>query len=152
MPKKLTSLKPKVLFNASVIIAGHFSPNGGSGKLLSWVKSEKITGIISETILDEAKRHLEKYQPVFETVAPAPNVNLVKKYQEIVLDPGDAHLLASAEEIAADFLVSLDKKHVLCLQDKIKKPQIVSPKEFIETLSWIQKMNQLLPSVQTWFI
>jgi putative PIN family toxin of toxin-antitoxin system len=135
MPKKLKSLKPNVLFNASVIIAGCFSPNGGSGKLLSWAKAGKINGLISETILDEARRHLGKYEPIFSVVAPAPSKINVEKYQEVVVDPEDAHLLATAQETNADFLVSLDKKHVLSLQGQIKKPKIVSPKELIAALS-----------------
>lgn len=135
MPKKQKNSRKKVLFNASVIIAGHYSPNGGSGKLLGWVKSEKIDGIISETILDEVKRHLEKCPDIFKTVSPAPSLASVKKYQKIVTDPGDAHLFATASEIKADFLVSLDKKHVLILQNKIKNLKIVSPKKLIEALS-----------------
>ena len=135
MPKKLNNSKLKVLFNASVIIAGHFSPDGGSGKLLSWVKSEKITGVIRETILDETKRHLEKYEPIFREIAPAPNKTSVEKYQKIVVDPGDAHLFATAQETGTNYLVSLDKKHVLSLQGKVKKPKLVSPKELIELLS-----------------
>lgn len=134
MSKKQKSSRKKVLFNASVIIAGHYSPNGGSGKLLGWVKSEKIEGIISETILDEVKRHIEKCPDIFKTVSPAPNLISVKKYQKIVTDPGDAHLFTTAQETKADFLVSLDKKHVLILKDKIKKPKIVSPGELIESL------------------
>jgi predicted nucleic acid-binding protein len=42
--------------------------------------------------------------------------------------------LASAKESRADFLVSLDKKHLLALNKKFKKPQIVSSKDLIEKL------------------
>lgn len=135
MLKKVKNSRRKILFNASVIIAGHHSLGGGSAKLLSWAKSKKIDGIISETIQDEVKRHIEKCPDIFKTVAPAPNLALVKKYQKIVTDPGDAHLFATASETKADFLVSLDKKHVLALQGKIKKPKIVSPGELIEIFS-----------------
>lgn len=135
MLKKPKSLGKRVLFNASVVIAGHYSLNGGSAKLLSWVASKKIVGVISETILDEVNRHVPGHTNIFEIIAPAPNANIVRKRQQIVVDPGDAHLLATADETAPDFLVSLDKKHILLLRSKIKKPKIVSPKELIEILS-----------------
>jgi len=44
---------PTVLFNASVVLAGLKSPQGGSGELLLWSKQKKIQGLISEAILDE---------------------------------------------------------------------------------------------------
>lgn len=134
MLKKQKSSRKRVLFNASVIIAAHYSTGGGSAKLLSWVKSKRIDGLINETTQDEVHRHIEKC-PNFFKIVPVPNPDAVKKFQKIVTDPGDAHLFATAHQIRVDFLVSLDKKHILILQNKIKKPKIVSPGEFIELTS-----------------
>ena len=58
--KKVNSLKPKVFFNASVILAGLRSPGGGSGKIIGWVKNGKIDGVISEVIVDEVIRRCSK--------------------------------------------------------------------------------------------
>lgn len=133
-----------VFFNASVILAGLKSPKGGSAKLLSWSGQNKIEGIVSELILDEAGRNLKKLFLSKRTlknkisafkIRLAPKVSLVNKYKRRVIDYGDAHVFASAEEAEADYLVSLDKKHILVLKHKIRKIKIVSPKELIEDLS-----------------
>lgn len=133
-----------VFFNASVILAGLKSAKGDSAKLISWTKQNKIRGIISEIILDEAERNLEKLSLSKRSLEKkisafkiklAPKASLVKKYRRVVIDYGDAHVLASAEEAKADYLVSLDKKHILILKPKVGKIKIVSPKQFIEDLS-----------------
>ena len=137
---------PTVFFNASVIIAGFISPTGGSAKLLKWTRENKITGIISEIIYDEVMKKSEKagLSPkeirrklflVFNNIKKAPNEKLVKKFNNIVIDLGDSHVLASSIESKVDFLVTLDKKHLLVLTQKIKGLKIVSPKQLIERLN-----------------
>lgn len=136
---------PNVLFNASTILAGLKSPMGGSGKLLQWAKQKKITGIISEVILDEVKRNINKVgiskmsinkiAALFPKLLPAPKKTTVVSFYKVVIDYGDAHILASALEAGAQFLVTLDKKHLLSLQNKIKNTNIVSPKQLIKILS-----------------
>lgn len=143
MPKKVNS---KVFFNASVILAGLASPGGGSAKLLGWGQQKRFRGIISEIIADEVMRRASKlgigtaqastmlYRG-FAVVMPPPTVDLVDRYKAMVIDHGDAHVLASAWASKSDFLVSLDKKHILSLKKKIKTVKIVSPGELIEILS-----------------
>lgn len=142
---KRKNLKPKVFFNASVILSGFKSPHGGSGKLLLLTKQKRITGIISEIILDEVLSHAEKMGfkkvileqsilALFNPIVPAPTSQSVKIYENISLDRGDAHVLASHKESKADFLVTLDKKHLLILQGKIKKITIVSPGKLLRLL------------------
>ena len=134
--------KPRVFFNASVILAGFNSPTGGSGPLLKWVKEKKIKGVISEIVLAEALRHAEKIGweekkmeqtvlAIFQQVLPAPKIQEVEIWKKVVSDWGDAHLLASAIKENCAFLVSLDKKHILSLKEKIKKITIVSPGELL---------------------
>jgi len=146
MPVRQKSLKPRVFFNASVVLAGLASPSGGSGKLLAHVKQKQITGVISEIILDEIFRHtkklglskttVERYlMTLFTPIISAPTLKSVHKYASIVIDQGDSHVLASSRKTHADFLVTLDKKHLLALQHKIKNIRIVSPKELLEWLA-----------------
>lgn len=136
---------PVVFFNASVILSGLFSPKGGSAKLLYWSKKKMILGIISEIVLDEVLCHASKIKltqaeakrkvfTIFSQIVPAPKQTNVNLYKKNVLDYGDTHLLASAKEVKANFLATLDKKHLLVLQKKIKKIKIVSPKQLIEKL------------------
>ncbi|MDP4011361.1 MAG: putative toxin-antitoxin system toxin component, PIN family [Candidatus Roizmanbacteria bacterium] len=139
------SQTPIVFFNASVIIAGFISSTGGSAKLLQWTKEKKITGVISEIIHDEVMRKSaktgfssdaikRKLFLIFAHVKKAPDKKLVKKFNNIVIDLGDSHVLASSIETKADFLVTLDKKHLLILTGKIEGLRIVSPKQLIEIL------------------
>mgnify|MGYP001557847958 CR=1 FL=1 len=143
MQKKQHVLRKKVLFNASVVLSGINSPKGGSSKVLGLAKKKKITGFISEIILDEVLRHAKKIDltkkeilkyclDTFSEVSPAPDGNTVKRYQKIVVDEGDAHVLASCENEKASYLLTLDKKHLLVLKGKIKGLKILTPGEFIE--------------------
>lgn len=145
MLKNQNNLKPKVFFNASVILAGLNSLTGGSGKLLSWCRNQKINGVISEIVMDEAVRHAEKIKvkptyirltikSIFNQILEAPAEKNVARYGKIVIDPGDAHILASCYEAKPNFLVTLDKKHLLILAKKVKWIKIVSPGELITSL------------------
>lgn len=146
MKKIQRNLKIKVLFNASVVLSGINSPKGGSGKLLDFVKKGKINGLISEIILDEILRHSNKFdltrgevldmcQIFFKSIISAPKQKLVHKYSKLVIDEGDAHILASGAEHKIKYLVTLDKKHLLILKGKIKGLNIMSPGELIEFLA-----------------
>ncbi|OIP03163.1 putative toxin-antitoxin system toxin component, PIN family [Candidatus Beckwithbacteria bacterium CG2_30_44_31] len=138
-------MKPVVVFfNASVVLAALHSPKGGSAKLIRYCQQKKITGIISEVVLDEIRRNLVKINITqfrvkrtilsFKHIEPAPANLLVEKYQRLVIDPGDGHILASSEEAKAKYLVSLDKHHILILAPKITKFKIVNPKQLINKI------------------
>lgn len=135
----------KVLFNASVILAGLKSSKGGSAKVLSWCKKGKIEGSVSQIIVEEAIRNASRIESdeekiiqninnIFSKIAPPPSEVSVNKYKMISLSVGDAHVLASAKEEGADFLVTLDQKHLLVLKNKIKEFKIVSPGDLISIL------------------
>ena|SRR3989338_9476819 len=136
--------KPKVFFNASVILAGLKSPTGGSGKLLDWSKEKIINAVISEVVANEVERNASKlglYRSRVHkllnsvTILEAPNKETVRKYNKIVIDEGDRHFFASAKQSKSRYLVSLDKKHVLSLKNKIKWTKIISPGKLITTLA-----------------
>lgn len=135
------SINPTVVFNASVILAGINSPTGASGNLLKFVKAKKIRGVISELIENEVLRHAGKIGKSpndislilksIMTVVPAPKKTTVTAYESIVTDFGNAHVLATAKETKADYLVSLDKKHILILNNHIRDYHILSSGELI---------------------
>ena len=137
----------KVLFNASVVLAGLRSKMGASGVLLKLVRAGKIRGIISELIFNETLKHSKKIgmdeerlgREVVEVfnnnVFKLPQEGMVEKYYPFVSDRGDAHVLASYEQEDCDVLVTLDKKHLLVLQGKIKGVRIVSPGELLSARS-----------------
>ena len=61
-------------------------------------------------------------------------MKLDQKFKKIVQDVGDIHLFTSAKDLKVDYLVSLDKKHVLSLKNKVKIFKVVSPGELIHLL------------------
>jgi predicted nucleic acid-binding protein len=138
-------IKPSVFFNASVIIAGILSPNGGSSKILGWVKEGKIKGVISEVVFDEVLRHASKIGKErnflakqilsfrFKILNPPERLN--PKYEKIVEDKGDVHILTSASYEGVIYLVSLDAKHILLLRNRVNDFKILSPGELIKKLS-----------------
>ena len=143
MPKKRKSLKVKVFFNASVIIAGIRSPTGGSGKLLEMVNAGVLNGQISEIIVDEVLRHASKTKKkkeilekqistIFSNISETPKEVSVRGYGKIVTDLGDAHVLASCKELEVSYLITLDRKHLLVWKNKIKKFKIMTPGEFLQ--------------------
>ena len=140
MRKKAAKLR--VLFNASVILAGVRSLLGASGTLLQLAEKVTVMGVVSELIFDEAARHAEKIGKtriqmeeriwhIFGEIGSAPTEGLVVKYQRIVIDPGDAHVLATYNQEQCDVLVTLDKKHLLVLQGKVNGMQILTPGQFL---------------------
>lgn len=134
--------KLRVLFNASVILAGVRSLSGASGTLLRMVEKEAVTGVVSELIFDEAARHADKIGmsriqmeervwQIFGDIGSAPTEESVTIQKKFVIDPGDAHILATYNQERCDVLVTLDKKHLLVLQGKVRGMQILSPGQFL---------------------
>lgn len=137
-------MKPKknfrVFFNASVLLAALRSPRGASGNLVKLVRSSAIKGIISEIVYDEVERNIQKLQlskTQFRNwdrnffITDAPDLSLFSNYRSLVVDEGDIHLFVSAKTSQSDFLVSLDKKHVLSQTKRVREFQIVSPGELL---------------------
>lgn len=102
--------------------------------------------MISEIVLDEVLRHAAKIEysknivekrimSYFPKVFPAPPQSVIQEFFNAVTDQGDAHILASTRKTRANFLVTLDRKHLLVLKNKIKWVSIVSPKELLEYLA-----------------
>lgn len=134
----------KVYFDASVIVSALISSYGGSAKLLGMVKEKIITGITSQTVIDEVLEHTKKIklssQDIQEYITNCRI--LVRKeispddiipYKNLV-DVDDAHVIAGAHMTHCKYLVTLDKKHLLVLQGKIKKITIVAPRELLRLL------------------
>lgn len=144
--KEVLSKRPTCLFNASVVLSGLRSPNGGSAKVLDFARGGKILGVISEIGFDEIIRHVDrlsldrgrvinKCKDIFGNIVFSPSGSLVEKYDKVVIDKGDAHVLASALECGVDYLVTLDKRHLLVLKDQIGEFKIVTPGELIAILN-----------------
>ena len=134
----------KVFLDASVIIAALISPTGGSAKIVNFIRKELLVGIVSETVIFEVEAHTLKIKKSKETIGRFIKENniLVRRaitMEEIApyvgqVDIDDIHLIAGAILTKCNFLLTLDKKHLLRddIRQKFKDLKIVSPKEFLE--------------------
>ena len=140
----------KVYFDASVIIAALLSPTGGSSLLLTLIRQGFVTGITSQTVVDEILeedklprlKHTREEIEVFiaesrllvrEVISKTAIVN----YQNSI-DSDDAHVIAGAHLAGCSHLVTLDKKHLLRsdIKERFLPLRIVSPKELLEELTF----------------
>ena len=72
---------------------------------------------------------------MFKKLIYRPEEKIVNFYKKRVIDEGDAHVLATCDQEKIEYLVTLDKKHLLILKGKIKGLNILTPGELIELLS-----------------
>lgn len=134
----------KVFLDASVIIAGLYSPTGGSALILRLIEKNKIIGLTSQAVLGEVQRNVVKKMPEKVkyyteltyngniTVLDYPDKKDVSLWYDVI-EAKDAHVLASCVKSKADFLVTLDRKHFMLPDVQKEVPfKIVTPKELIE--------------------
>src|SRR3989338_2331717 len=134
----------KVFLDSSVIIAGVSSATGVSQIILKLSKERKIAVAISEIVLQEVIRNLKKKLPERKSIqflkflaeSNFKKIHFEKeseilKYQGITNEK-DIHVLAAAFMSKADYLVTLDKKHLLKLNQEDFPFKIVTPGEMLE--------------------
>lgn len=138
---------PKKLFiDASVFIAGTISETGGSFVIFELCQKKGYKAVTSELVLEEVRKNiksklainlLKRFYKLLTSLSLEvyPSPEDIREYEKII-EPKDAHVLASAIESKSDYLITLDQKHFFT--DKIKKTKlpvkIVTPKEFITEL------------------
>lgn len=133
----------KLFLDASVIIAAMLSPAGGSAKVIKLGQSGQWAQITSQTVIDEVKDHSEKIGKSAQEidrfikehsviVRQRMNKLEIKPFGELV-DESDAHLIAGSKLTEADFLVTLDKKHLLKrdIKNRFKPLNIVNPEDLL---------------------
>ena len=135
----------KVVIDTSVFIAALLSKNQDSApaQIIDGWRNQKFTLIMAPQLMGELVVKL-----IQKGISPVEIENLVTIIGEIALhipgayeatrldniDPDDNILLAAAYESNADYLVSLDKKHLLPLKH-YHRTQILSPSLFIRLLN-----------------
>lgn len=137
----------KIFLDSSVIIAGVYSTTGASQVILKLSKNGKIIASVSKIVLQEVMRNLKKKMPenvliqFLEYLALSnfrkvdfEHESEILKYQGITEDK-DIHVIAAAFKSGADYLVTLDKKHLLGLEWKNSPFKIVTPGEFLKRIS-----------------
>ena len=135
-----------LFFDASVLVAGGHSPRGGSALLLEAYKAGGFRAQATFAIFYEALHALRGFpqesqrrfhrlllEVDWELVA-VPPAEILEHYSQYI-DAKDVHVLAAAVEGGADFLLTLDRRHILAASDEVKKAGlpivILRPGDFI---------------------
>ncbi|MEK9143716.1 MAG: putative toxin-antitoxin system toxin component, PIN family [Patescibacteria group bacterium] len=138
--------KSKIFFDASIIIAAILSPTGGSARLLKFAKNRTIVAITSQTVIDEVTDHTEKIHKTSQEISlyiKESGLLVRERVTQVeiekvsgIVDSTDAHLVVGARGAACQYLVTLDKKHLLRagVRKNVLPLQIVNPKELLEKL------------------
>ncbi|MBE9219781.1 putative toxin-antitoxin system toxin component, PIN family [Dolichospermum flos-aquae] len=142
--QKFDSPIPLVIVDTSVFISALLSknPNSAPCQIIIFWREGKFNLVISPQILEELvekllAKNIDKTDikdiltAIFYTA-----IKIQGTYEATILDnidPNDNMFLAAAYEVSADYLVSLDKKHILPLKH-YHRTQILSPDLFIRIL------------------
>lgn len=137
----------RVFLDANVYFSASRSAHGGSAVIIKLAEQKKILSYATREVLLEAERNLRQKEPpntimvfyqLIDKIKPA-QVNIDKKQAESrftrIVNRKDSYVLEGARKSKVSYLVTLDKKHLLSIKDKIKDFQIVTPAELIEILA-----------------
>jgi uncharacterized protein len=132
----------RVIFDTNIYISTLIKPSGAAAKAYTlWSNDKRFSLLTSETQLDEFRR-VSRYHELKALISSQRAGAMVNKLRlratlipkteiiNIAKDPDDDFLLAIALAAKADYLVSLDQKHVLSL-GKIGETPIVSLADFL---------------------
>lgn len=139
---------PRVFLDSSVIVAGLGSKTGASSFIIRLCQSRKIIGYISDLVVREVivnvKQKLgEDALSHFYSLLKddAFEVVLLKKEEDItqyqeVTNRKDVHIIAGAKRSSAEYLVSLDIRHIVTktVIDFMKPCRVVTPGDFLSIL------------------
>lgn len=137
---------PRVFLDSSVIIAGFGSRKGASNLTLSLCKAKKIQGIITDLVVREVAKNLKKkisqealnefYQYLaidcFKVITLENEEEIIKHCN--ITESKDAHILAGVKKARVDFLLTLDKKHLLTSKvgNYLKPLKVLTPGDFLK--------------------
>lgn len=122
------------------------SPNGGSAKIIQFVRLKEVLGITSQTVVEEIEKHSIKVNKTAAEIRLFINDSKIlvrkkitkleaKPYQDLV-EEDDLHVITGAKLTHSNYLITLDKKHLLkeAVKRLVKPLKIVSPKDYLQKL------------------
>jgi len=134
-------------FDASVLVAGAYSPGSGSALVLRTCIVAGFRAQITSAVIMECARTLEDFAPasmdrfhnlltdIDWMLLSVPAEETLKGYERCV-HPKDAHVLAAAVEGGAEFLLTLDRRHLLAACPAVEEAElpiiILTPGDFIQ--------------------
>jgi predicted nucleic acid-binding protein len=152
-----------IFFDASVLVAGTHSAQGGSGMLLEACKLRGFAAQTTFLVVLEALRALESnfppapmarfYKDLVEIdwdMLPVPSEEVLLKYAALI-DAKDLHVLAAAVAGGSDFLLTLDRKRILAAAQAVENARIpiriLTPGDFI---GQVYPLHDDYPSLPAW--
>lgn len=134
----------KIFIDACCFFAAFRSSSGGSALILDFARKNKLQLFTNEVVVDEACRNLSKKESIEKAhqflqflreipvkILPPPT-SAEKRIWEKATHIKDAHILASAIQLQVDYVISLDKKHLLIPKlQKVFPIPIKNPKDFL---------------------
>ena len=112
----------KLFLDSSAILTGLNKPTGAAGQVLSLGRLDYVEFIISDDIIDELSRNIQKkfihldindflaFQP---TILPSPSDKEILLASKIISHQVDSPILASAIKTNPDFVITWNTKHFL---------------------------------------
>ena len=137
-----------LFFDASVLVAGSHSPNGGSALLLAACGAGCFAAQTTAAVLLESANVLEEdfpreslrrfYRLLVEIrwqFLPVQPAEVLAQYGQYI-EAKDVHVLAAAVEGKSQFLLTLDRRHILAAVEAVKRAglpiTILRPGDFIQ--------------------
>lgn len=141
--------KPDVFLDTSVLFAAIHSATGGARTILKLGEAGLVTLWVSPWVLREIDAVLRRKAPQNQPyvallldqarvqVSVEASTQILEQALAIVAYPGDAQVLAEALTINVDYLVSLDRKHLVGNPHVMHLPFLVgTPADF---LAWYRE-------------
>jgi len=150
-----------LFFDASVLVAGAHSPEGGSALILEACKLGGFAAQITFLVILESLHALERdfpqrsltrfYRYLVEIdweLLPVPPEEKLQGYVSFI-HPKDLHVLAAAVEGRSQFLLTLDRKHILAAAEAVNEAnlpiRILTPGDFIQRYYPLHDEHPALP-------
>lgn len=137
----------RLFLDANIFVAAAASLQGGSALLLETGKKNRLEVVSSHLALLEAERNIRKKLPLHALkrfhhllqevpllIVPSPSAEEVRRYETLIHEK-DAPILAAAVSSRADFLITLDRRHLL--SEKIAHARlplkVATPRDFFHS-------------------
>jgi predicted nucleic acid-binding protein len=140
----------RAFIDASVLMAACLSSTGASREIILQSIRDNVSLVISDLVIQETERNLTNKAPealpAFHQFLDAVSFELVRPTKQQVLQAAayialkDAPIVAAAKRAQVDYLVSLDRRHLVGLPDIAKRSglNIVLPNRFLEEIrKWV---------------
>lgn len=125
----------RLFFDASVLVSGSHSTQGGSALLLGACKAGAFRAQATSAVFSESLNALRRFPPqslkrfyrllveVRWELLPVPRGDVLDRYLQFI-DPKDVHVLAAAVEGRSEFLLTLDRRHILAAAESVRKADL----------------------------